>query len=111
MDEAIKQARAAREAAADFFSANPGQQYLCMGGAVHTSDGRMLLSPEMTAAEAHRIAQERGQGLYVTQAGEVVCADSTVPGAVRVRVMRSSQTPQQPEPTAAPCPPEPPDKL
>lgn len=94
MDEAVKQAREARAIAADFFSANPGQQYLCMGGAVHTSDGRtrpygsttLMLPPEMTVAEAHRIAQERGQGLYVTQAGEVVCADSTVPGAVRVRV-------------------------
>lgn len=86
MDEAVKQAREARAIAANFFSANPGQQYPCTGGAVHTSDGRMLLSPEMTAAEAHRIAQERGQGLYVTQAGEVMCADSTVPGAVRVRV-------------------------
>ena len=107
MDEAIERARNARAIAADFFSANPGQQYLCMGGAVHTSDGRMLLSPEMTAAEAHRIAQERGQGLYVTQAGEVMCADSAVPGAVLIRV-RQKQTPT--EPTAAPCLPEPPDR-
>lgn len=87
MDEAIRQAREARAMAADFFSANPGQQYLCAGGAVHTSDGRALtLSPETTVAEAHRIAQERGQGLYVTPAGEVMCADSAIPGAVRVRV-------------------------
>ena len=94
MDEAIRQARAAREVAADFFSANPGQQYLCAGGAVHTPDGSArfygtstrLLPPDITVAEAHRIAGERGQGLYITPDGDTLCSDSPPPGAVRVWV-------------------------
>ena len=96
MDEAIRQARAARESAADFFNANPTRHYVGMGGVVYTSDGRVIqppaegatqpLPPDMTAAEAHRIAGERGQALYVTPEGDTLCADSSPPGAVRVWV-------------------------
>lgn len=121
MDESTKRAREARAMVADFFNANPGQQYLCMGGAIHTSDGRMrrygsttlTLPPEMTAAEAHQIAQERGQQLYLAPGGKVMCADTGAPGAVRVRVTvkpPASRTPPPTEPTATPRPrPELPD--
>lgn len=96
MDDAIQRARAAREMAADFFTANPGQRYLCAGGAVYQPDGSarlrdsstLLLPSDMTVAEAHRIAGERGQALYVTPGGDTLCADAPPPGAVRVWVGR-----------------------
>jgi len=117
MDEAIKQACATREAAADFFSANPGQSHVCAGGAVHTADGRsrlygsttLILPTDITAREAANIARERGQGLYLFGLSTILCADSEIPGAVRISIC---QKPIPPEPIAAPSPPsEPPDTL
>lgn len=124
MDDAIRQARESRQAAADFFSANPGQQYLCAGGAVHTPDGcarfygtsTRLLPPDMTAAEAHRIAGERGQALYITPDGDTLCTDSPPPGAVRVWVTQQpARTPslalaQSPGPLEGHYRPGPPEK-
>lgn len=111
MDDAIRRARESRQAATDFFSANPGQQYLCAAGAVYTPDGTArfygtstrLLSPDLTVTEAHQIARSRGQALYLTQQGDTLCADSAPPGAVRVHV-RTARTRPPTEQTGAPCP-------